>query len=151
MYKRQRNGYRRIQTRNFVPVNKSWSWNRRDVSLRIPAGSDSAKRIEHRVASADANPYLVLACILSGLHYGLTKKLSPTDQVSFDNTEGADKTADPEMPKNMESALNRFQESKILSKYLGKEYLDLYVSAKEGEFEHMDNSFIPSEEYDFYL
>ena len=34
-----RNGYRRIQTRNFVPVNKSWSWNRRDVSLRIPAGS----------------------------------------------------------------------------------------------------------------
>ena len=146
-----RNGYRRIQTRNFVPVNKSWSWNRRDVSLRIPAGSDSAKRIEHRVASADANPYLVLACILSGLHHGLTKKLSPTDQVSFDNTEGADKTADPEMPKNMESALNRFQESKILSKYLGKEYLDLYVSAKEGEFEHMDNSFIPSEEYDFYL
>ena len=113
-----RNGYRRIQTRNFVPVNKSWSWNRRDVSLRIPAGSDSAKRIEHRVASADANPYLVLACILSGLHYGLTKKLSPTDQVSFDNTEGADKTADPEMPKNMESALNRFKESKILSIFI---------------------------------
>ena len=55
------------------------------------------------------------------------------------------------MPKNMESALNRFKESKLLSKYLGKEYLDLYVSAKEGEFEHMGNSFIPSEEYDFYL
>ena len=29
------------------------------------------------------------------------QKLSPTDQVSFDNTEGADKTADPEMPKNV--------------------------------------------------
>ena len=73
------NGFRRIQTRNFVPVNKSWSWNRRDVSLRIPAGSDSSKRIEHRVASADANPYLVLACILAGLHYGLTKKQMPTN------------------------------------------------------------------------
>ena len=119
--------------------------------MRIPAGSDSAKRIEHRVASAAANPYLVLACILSGLHYGLTKNLSPTDQVSFDNTEGADKTAAPQNPKKNHSALTRFQPKTKKTKYLGKEYLDLYVSAKEGEFEHMDNSFIPSEEYDFYL
>ena len=107
------NGFRRIQTRNFVPVNKSWSWNRRDVSLRIPAGSDSSKRIEHRVASADANPYLVLACILSGLHYGLTKKQMPTNQISFDNNEGADKEADPEMPKTLTQALERFKNQKF--------------------------------------
>ena len=79
-----RNGYRRIQTKNFVPVNTSWSWNRRDVSLRIPAGFDEAKRIEHRVASADANPYLVLACLLAGLHNGLTNELEPTNKVDFD-------------------------------------------------------------------
>ena len=65
------------------------------------------------------------------------------------------------MPKPLKKFLKKSQififlkplvkDSKILSKYLGKEYLELYVSAKEGEFEHMDNSFIPSEEYDFYL
>ena len=145
------NGFRRIQTRNFVPVNKSWSWNRRDVSLRIPAGSDSSKRIEHRVASADANPYLVLACILSGLHYGLTKKQMPTNQISFDNNEGADKEADPEMPKTLTQALERFKNSKILRNYFGQEYIDLYIAVKQGELEHMEQSFIPREEYSFYL
>ena len=146
-----RNGYRRIQTKNFVPVNTSWSWNRRDVSLRIPAGFDEAKRIEHRVASADANPYLVLACLLAGLHNGLTNELEPTNKVDFDNTEGADKEADSDMPKNMEQALARFQSSKLLKKYLGKEYLELYTAAKQGESEHVESSFVPREEYDLYL
>ena len=146
-----RNGYRRIQTKNFVPVNTSWSWNRRDVSLRIPAGFDEAKRIEHRVASADANPYLVLACLLAGLHNGLTNELEPTNKVDFDNTEGADKEADSDMPKNMEQALARFQSSKLLKKYLGKEYLELYTAAKQGESEHIESSFVPREEYDLYL
>ena len=146
-----RNGYRRIQTKNFVPVNTSWSWNRRDVSLRIPAGSDDAKRIEHRVASADANPYLVLACLLAGLHNGLTNELKPTNQVDFDNTEGADKEADINMPKNMDQALARFQSSELLKKYLGKEYLDLYSAAKQGESDFIESSFVPREEYDLYL
>ena len=146
-----RNGYRRIQTRNFVPVNTSWSWNRRDVSLRIPAGSAKARRIEHRAASADANPYLVLACILAGLHHGLINKLKPNNLVNFDNTVGADKEADKNMPTNLESSLNKFQDSLLLSKYLGKEYLKLYTSTKLGEIEHMSSSFIPKEEYDFYL
>tara|TARA_Y100000741_G_scaffold221112_1_gene168518 strand:+ start:973 stop:2343 length:1371 start_codon:yes stop_codon:yes gene_type:complete len=146
-----RNGYRRIQTRNFVPVNTSWSWNRRDVSLRIPAGSAKARRIEHRAASADANPYLVLACILAGLHHGLINKLKPNNLVNFDNTVGADKEADKNMPTSLESSLNKFQDSLLLLKYLGKEYLKLYTSTKLGEIEHMSSSFIPKEEYDFYL
>ena len=145
------NGYRRIQTRNFVPVNTSWSWNRRDASLRIPAGSKNAKRVEHRAASADANPYLVLSCVLIGIHNGLTNKLKPTNKIDFDNTEGADKHADPEMPRNMDDALNRFERSKLMKKYLGKEYMELYISTKKGEIEHMSSSFIPVEEYDFYL
>ena len=136
---------------NFVPVNTSWSWNRRDVSLRIPAGSSKAKRIEHRAASADANPYLVLACILAGLHNGLKNKLKPSNFVNFDNTKGADSVVDDEMPTNLESSLNKFQSSDLLSKYLGKEYLELYTSTKLGEIEHMSSSFIPKEEYDFYL
>ena len=146
-----KNGYRRIKAGNFVPVNTSWSWNRRDVSLRIPAGSSKAKRIEHRAASADANPYLVLACILAGLHNGLKNKLKPSNFVNFDNTKGADSVVDDEMPTNLESSLNKFQSSDLLSKYLGKEYLELYTSTKLGEIEHMSSSFIPKEEYDFYL
>ena len=55
------------------------------------------------------------------------------------------------MPKNMEQALARFQSSKLLKKYLGKEYLELYAAAKQGESEHIESSFVPREEYDLYL
>ena len=64
---------------------------------------------------------------------------------------GADSVVDDEMPTNLESSLNKFQSSDLLSKYLGKEYLELYTSTKLGEIEHMSSSFIPKEEYDFYL
>jgi glutamine synthetase len=88
---------------------------------------------------------------LAGLHNGLTNELEPTNKVDFDNTEGADKEADSDMPKNMEQALARFQSSKLLKKYLGKEYLELYTAAKQGESEHVESSFVPREEYDLYL
>ena len=41
--------------------------------------------------------------------------------------------------------------SKLLKKYLGKEYLELYTAAKQGESEHIESSFVPREEYDLYL
>ena len=94
---------------------------------------------------------MVLACVHAGLHNGLTNKLRPTNFINFDNTKGADSIVDDEMPTNLESSLNKFQNSNLLSKYFGKEYLDLYTSTKLGEIEHMSSCFIPKEEYDFYL
>ena len=41
--------------------------------------------------------------------------------------------------------------TKLLKKYLGKEYLELYTAAKQGESEHVESSFVPREEYDLYL
>ena len=81
----------------------------------------------------------------------MTNELKPKNQVDFDNTEGADKEADINMPKNMDQALLRFKSSELLKKYLGKEYLDLYTAAKQGEADFIESSFVPREEYDLYL
>ena len=51
------NAYRRFQPDQFVPVNNSWGPNNRSVAFRIPRGKDSSKRIEHRVAGAEAVSY----------------------------------------------------------------------------------------------
>ena len=81
-----------------------------------------------------------------------SKDLSQIQKIfSFDNNEGADKEADPEMPKTLTQALKRFKSSKILRNYFGQEYIDLYIAVKQGELEYMEQSFIPREEYDFYL
>ena len=42
----------------------SWGFNNRNVALRVPRSSGPGTRVEHRVAGADANPYLVLAAIV---------------------------------------------------------------------------------------
>ena len=71
------NSYRRFQPDMFAPVNRRWGVNNRSAGLRIPMSPGEARRVEHRVAGADANPYFTLAGVLAGLHHGLTNKLDP--------------------------------------------------------------------------
>jgi glutamine synthetase len=69
------NSYRRFQRGTHAPLAPSWGYENRTVSVRIPADSPGATRIEHRVAGADANPYLVIAAILGGMLHGIENKL----------------------------------------------------------------------------
>jgi glutamine synthetase len=64
------NSYRRFKPMIYVPVSRSWGYENRSTALRIPVSGGAARRIEHRMAGADANPYLVLATALAGLHHG---------------------------------------------------------------------------------
>ena len=146
-----RNGFRRIKPDQFVPVNKSWGYNNRTVALRIPSGKDEARRIEHRVASADANAYLTLASILAGVLNGINNKLQPTHFIEYGTNAGIETQADPEIPTSLENSLIRFENSKILKEYFGENYLKLYASVKRGEENLYNSAFIPKEEYDYYL
>src|SRR3546814_1620868 len=71
------NSYRRYLPDIFVPTQRSWGFENRSVALRIPAGGGDARRIEHRVAGADANPYLALATLLAGIHKGIVERIDP--------------------------------------------------------------------------
>ena len=57
--------------------------NNRTTALRIPgsSGNPSLKRIEHRVSSSKANPYLALSAILLGTYFGIKNKLTPIDPI----------------------------------------------------------------------
>ena len=59
------NSFRRYVPNIFVPIRRTWGYENRSVALRIPLGAGDARRIEHRVAGSDANPYLALATALS--------------------------------------------------------------------------------------
>lgn len=50
------NAFRRYAPNLFVPMNRRWGVNNRSTGIRVPAGPSAARRIEHRVAGADANP-----------------------------------------------------------------------------------------------
>jgi glutamine synthetase len=65
------NGYRRLQPGSYAPTRIAWGRNNRSVVVRVPASDDKARRLEHRMSGADANPYFVLAGVLGGMLEGL--------------------------------------------------------------------------------
>ncbi len=76
------NSYRRFQTLSYAPLAPTWGVNNRTVALRVPIGPPAAKHVEHRVAGADANPYLALAAALAGMHRGILDQRDPGPPVT---------------------------------------------------------------------
>jgi glutamine synthetase len=123
------NSYRRFRRNSYAPVSASWGVNNRTVSLRIPAGAAEACHIEHRPSGADANPYLVMAAILAGMHYGITEKADPGNPVVGNGYERRAKY----IPGNWFDAIDAFWRASILKEYFGKEFVDTYCTVKEVE------------------
>ena len=65
------NAYRRYQPKQFAPEALFWNRDDRNAALRLPIAEADEARLEHRIASADANPYLVLAAVLTSIRLGL--------------------------------------------------------------------------------
>jgi len=141
------NSYRRLQPGVFAPLSPNWGYNHRNVSLRIPVSDARNMRIEHRVAGADSNPYLVLACVLAGIHHGLENRIEPGPFI-----EEGEKLEQEEitLPRNWPQALDRFAASKLLPRYLGKEYCRIFEATRRDEYEQF-SSVITNLDYEWYL
>lgn len=74
--------WRRLRGGGFVSAAPSWGENTRAASFRIPAGPEAARRVEHRVAAADASPHLVVAAVLAAMHAGVRGRLDPDAAVA---------------------------------------------------------------------
>jgi len=83
------NSYRRLISGGHAPTGVCWGYENRRVAVRIPGGSNNARRIEHRVAGADANPYLVLAAILGAALDGMAQGHEPVAPLSGDTRDQA--------------------------------------------------------------
>ena len=64
-----------------TPTTISWGANNRTVAIRLPDSERHLKRIEHRVAGADADPAQVIENILDAVYWGLTNKAQPGEQI----------------------------------------------------------------------
>jgi len=128
--------YRRYRAGAFVALDGSWAENDRRVAFRIPTGGASSRRVEHRVACADASPHLVMACILAAAHHGVTHGLTP-------GAAGA-------VPGDILSALARLEDSDTLSQYMPPRFPALYGALKRAEAASLWDQ-VSDREYKFYL
>jgi glutamine synthetase len=140
------NAYRRFQPDMFAPVNRRWGINNRSAGLRVPIGPNEARRIEHRVAGADANPYLVMAAILAGVHYGIVNRIDPGPPA----VGNVSREPDPALPFSLEDALKKLENASVLPSYFGAEAVQLYRETKGIELAGF-RKLISAEEYEWYL
>jgi glutamine synthetase len=126
------NSYRRFRANSYAPVAPTWGVNNRTVSLRVPAGPPKGRHIEHRVAGADANPYLALATLLAGVHYGITHAIDPGPPVVGDGYAAA-AAMDLRLPANWFAAVDRFEASTVLRDYLGDRFVTMFGKVKRIE------------------
>lgn len=126
------NSYRRFKANSYAPVAPTWGVNNRTVSLRIPAGAPPTRHVEHRVAGADANPYLVLAALLAAAHHGITNRIDPGPAVTGDGYAAAAQ-AKSRLPSNWFAAVDLINGSSVLRDYLGDRFVDMFVSVKRTE------------------
>ena len=76
------NSYERLVPDKHAPTAISWGYENRTAAIRIPAGNPAARRIEHRVAGGDVNPYLMLAAILGAALTGIEDEIEPPPAVN---------------------------------------------------------------------
>ncbi|MDB5455315.1 MAG: glutamine synthetase [Caulobacter sp.] len=143
------NSYRRFKANSYAPVAPTWGVNNRTVSLRVPAGPAPTRHVEHRVAGADANPYLVLAALLACAHHGITHKIDPGPAVVGDGYAAA-KAEKASLPTNWFDAVGLFDRSAVLRDYLGDRFVDMFVSVKRTEQARFFEV-VTALDYDWYL
>jgi glutamine synthetase len=140
------NSYRRFQPEAYVPLNPSWSVNNRGVAFRVPHGPPASRRVEHRIAGADANPYLLAAIVLAGMHLGIARKLDPGPVLAGN----AYRDTKPTIPQSWPEALGVFERSEFAREYLGERFANLYAATRRGEMQDF-YSYVPAIDYDWYL
>ncbi len=140
------NSYRRLLPESFAPVDLNWGVNHRDVAIRIPQSDAGNLRFEHRVAGADANPYLVTAAVVAGVHHGLKNKCDPGKMID----QGQPVKLKTRIPDRWEAAIDQFSRSKVLPDFLGTEFCRYYALHRRGESRQFHNV-VPPTDFDWYL
>lgn len=145
MFAPHANSYRRFVLNAFVPLNDCWGFNNRTVAMRIPHSNEANVRIEHRIAGADANPYLVTAAVLAGILHGLERQPDPGAPIvgnAYEQTE----------PRTLfwRDTIQDFMASELIADAFGSEFRHIYGQQKLKEMRSFNRE-VTDLEYAWYL
>ncbi|MEH6832983.1 MULTISPECIES: glutamine synthetase family protein [Falsihalocynthiibacter] len=140
------NSYRRLRPNSHAPTTVAWGYENRTAAIRIPGGNNKARRIEHRVAGADANPYLVLAAILGAALAGIEGKTRAPEPLTGNVYEAGM----PQLPLDWAAAIDAFEQGPIVAEIFDPSLIQLIVQSKRQELERFLET-VTKLEYQTYL
>lgn len=124
------NSYRRLIPDVSAPVNVRWGYDNRTTAFRIPRSAPEGRRVENRIPSSDANPYLALAGSLACGLLGLKNKIKPDEPAT-----AMVNLNEVELPRGLIEAVTLFEEDHSLRDILGNAFVNTYAAIKRQEFE----------------
>ncbi len=141
------NSYRRmVDGVTLAPTTLSWGYENRTSLIRLPLADPAATRIEHRLAGGDANPYLLAAATLAGMHHGIHTSPELPDETIGD----AYSQHPAALAISWAEAVQRISRSDIAKSYFGEKFTHCFDRIKQAELKRF-NATITDFEYNSYL
>ncbi|TWB44193.1 glutamine synthetase [Nitrospirillum pindoramense] len=122
------NSYRRLVQGSDAPINVHWGRDNRTTGFRVPLSPPEARRVENRVAGADANPYLAIAASLACGYLGMVQELEPTEPVK-----GTAHRLAFTLPRHQGDALAKLNASRPLRELFGERFVACVTAVKQAE------------------
>lgn len=132
MFAQTVNAYSRMVPGFWAPIDATWGCENRTTALRLIPGSEKSQRVEFRLGSADANPYIALAAALGSGLYGIENELEPLAMV----TGNAYQQAHPpelKLPDNIVDSAGCLEQSTAARELFGDEFVAHYAATRKWE------------------
>ncbi|GGX54513.1 glutamine synthetase [Tateyamaria omphalii] len=127
------NSYARLVPDAHAPTGIAWAYENRTAAIRIPSGPSAARRIEHRVAGGDVNPYLSIAAVLGAALNGMEDAQDPPAPI----TGNAYAQELEQVPGTWEDAMVAFADSPHIARIFDAELIRNMNMTKRQEARYM--------------
>jgi glutamine synthetase len=134
------NSYRRIARDSGAPINTQWGHDNRTAGLRVPPSDAANRRLENRIPSSVANPYLAIAAVLATGYLGMVEGLKPSAAVEHDANIGR-----IALPRSLIDSLALMEDCQPLVEILGQRFVSAYTRVKQAEYETFMQTISPWE------
>jgi len=126
------NSYSRMIPGFWAPTDATWGVENRTTALRVIPGGDKSQRVEHRLGSADANPYLALAAALGAGLYGIEQQWEPEPAISG-NAYAQQHPDYLKLPTTLWEASQTLKNSEAARVLFGDAFVDHFSASREWE------------------
>ncbi|ASM71633.1 MULTISPECIES: glutamine synthetase family protein [Roseobacteraceae] len=140
------NSFDRLVPGAHAPTGVAWAYENRTAAIRVPSGAAAARRIEHRQAGGDVNPYLSVAAVLGAALNGLEDRIEPPAPITGN---GYDQDL-PQVPGSWIKAIDTFETSPEIARIFAPGLIRNFTMTKRQEAKYMEE-LSPDERVEIYL
>ncbi len=126
------NSYTRLIPGFWAPTDATWGFENRTCALRVIGGSAKSQRVEYRIAAADINPYIALACAIGSGLWGIENRVEP-DAAIEGNAYEKKSPKSRALPRTLYEAAERLEASKPARSLFGDAFVEHYAATRKWE------------------